>query len=340
MESIHGFACLILFLIYLNKPSTQQEVPIIKEDKLVVDKAVDKVATPLAINNQVQVASKEAIETITPLGVDSEAFKEIYRNFDLDSIDVINDDNRRQELVRLADAYPNELLLQMLAFTNCMNASLSECDSERFTVRMLKIDPNNAAARSFLASYFIKNDNYINALDELEKINPDNKFNTLFPESVEAVKNAVTNINQKSETLHKEKVKAIFEIAVVDSPFPQLFHKCTFQSLNNPQKERWQKACYRYASAMENSTTLLERSLAIALQKEILNITDSTIGLNEIIDREETLRQTMQDANHILDNDLIMQTSDYETWYQDFIKYGEIEAMRRLVERHKEITPK
>jgi len=91
---------------------------------------------------------------------------------------------------------------------------------------------------------------------------------------------------------------------------------------------------------MVNSSTVIEHISGISLQAEILNIQGNKIAVKEIIDNEKKYHELINLAAGILHEKVFMNNSLAELYISEITRYGEIEAMRRLVERHKEITPK
>lgn len=101
-----------------------------------------------------------------------------------------NQGKRLSEIIRLADAYPDNLLLQYLAATNCLRKQQLICDSNKFTQRLLIANPNSATAKSFLAAMNLKNEDSESVLAELSKIKATDTYSSFFYETTQSLEPA------------------------------------------------------------------------------------------------------------------------------------------------------
>jgi len=193
MESIHktkwkpltyflfGFACLLLFFIYLNKPKEiiSQGETIFAKESITETKPSTKEIVVLSDEKPLSTETvyKDSLPELNRIKIDPVIFKESFEAIYKKDIN---------ELIRLANAYPDEIILQYLVLNNCSYNNDTHCDLEQFSERLLLLEPNNTVSKSFLASSHIKKQDLISALDSLEKIHPSDSFNTYIPEFLDA----------------------------------------------------------------------------------------------------------------------------------------------------------
>jgi len=91
---------------------------------------------------------------------------------------------------------------------------------------------------------------------------------------------------------------------------------------------------------MKNSSSLIDKKIAVELQKDILATANRTDGLDDLLSIEFELNELQAVTNQIIGSNEAFLSKDGRIYMNDFKKYGELEAMRRLVDRHKDDTPK
>ena len=265
---------------------------------------------------------------------------------------------RVAELVRLADAYPKNELLQFLASANCIKLKTNPCDPKRFAERLLSINPKNVVGKELLISDSLNSKDYESALSILESIEGDESYNTYYSETFENVeyslhKDARLNKYSKKKLektlgykikpdlsqLSDESIQRLgvaidaIGIAAAQAINGDVTQACLKQGVANTQAERWRSACYKYGLALENSKTILGHSLGITIQARMQFLLGNQAAHEDLINIKNQIKDLNNLSGVIMTDESFFSSGEFEFYFSELKKYGEFEAMRRLIER-------
>ena len=271
---------------------------------------------------------------------------------------------RVAELVRLADAYPKNELLQFLASTNCIKLKTNPCDPKRFAERLLSINPKNVIGKELLISDSLNNKDYETALSILESIDGDETYSTYFTETIEIIEYALSKrppsnkyskkevekslgitLNNNQSPLSKDNLQNLgvlidaIGIAAAQAINGDVSQACFKEATTNPQAERWLKACNTYGLAVQNSKSSLGQTLGISIQARMQFLLGNQSAYEELNATKQGIGDLMSLATVILTDESFFNSGKSVRYFSDLKRYGELEAMQRLIKRETQTKP-
>ena len=266
---------------------------------------------------------------------------------------------RVSELVRLADINTNNELLQYLASVSCVRLKENPCDPKRFAQRLLAINPNNAIGKELLVTDSLLQNDFESALTILENIQQTDDYSSYFSEVAENVKRSLLDkpdfyenliqdiMNSPKFTdepmvknLSKERLKDLkvnshaIGVAAAQSINPKVSQACYAQVKSNSQKQRWLNACHDYGVSMQNSVQMIDHFMGAKLQLTMLELKGDAEAAWLVQKTIEEHRHIFEKSADISINGRFLLSEEFELYASELIEFGDIEAMKRLIERH------
>lgn len=272
------------------------------------------------------------------------------------ALEILDDKKMLSELIRLADIYTDNKLLQYLAAANCLNAKKENCDTSRFIDRLKSLDKNNAVINSLLIHEHLIDGNLDSALIEIQKISPDQTYESYFTDLLQslepAIKNTLTNkktsvidmfykmrndegalskmdMNQFEDLVTTVATQAMAEQSIHRNN--KVIDHCLSNNSDNSQETKWSSVCKNYSSVMLKSNSYDERISALNLQLHLLKNTPDSNGFSKYKQQETDLKNLRATTNELASVEFIL-SSNFSKFHRDTIKLGEIEAMKILIE--------
>lgn len=265
---------------------------------------------------------------------------------------------RIAELVRLADVYPENELLQFLASNSCIKLKSNPCDPKRFADRLLSINPKNIIGKELLISDSLNSKDYETALSILETIDNGDTYSIYFSETIETVESSLrtkpplnkysrwklekslgyptkSNLSQLSDgSLQKLGIQIdAIGVAAAQAINGDVIKTCSKEVTANVQAGRWINACNNYGQAMENSKSLLGQSIGLGIQARMQSLLGNHTASEELRIAKERISAIRNLATPIMTAESFFTSGETEKYFADLKKFGELEAMRRLIER-------
>ncbi len=259
-----------------------------------------------------------------------------------------NDEARRYEYICLADSYPDDELVQVIALNSC-DFTLG-CDYQRFAQRLLKINPKNGMAKAMLASFSIEQGDDPTALEILETISTQDDYPSYFNDFAKA---AYIEINT-SDLLEKfqhgypdfrkpEHNEYSFEVAMGISAAQiekfKTYAYCIKKIKEDKRDKRWNDACEKLGENKEKSESSMNIIFGLSLQKQSLESRPITSELEKKLEKINQKMEAVRNIPRINGQILNPENPDYETelalYKDDFFKYGELIATKNLALRYK-----
>ena len=264
---------------------------------------------------------------------------------------------RIAELVRLADVYTENELLQFLASNGCIKLKSEPCDPKRFAERLLSINPKNIIGKELLVSDSLNNKDYETALSILETIDNSDEYSSYFSETMEIVESSLS-ANPPSNKYSREALGK--SIGYPESNFSQMsdgslqilgiqidaigvaaaqaingdvIQTCSKEASENAQAKRWINACNNYGQAMQNSKSTFGQTVGLSIQARMQTLLGNHSATEELIIAKERIGNIMNLAIPIMTAESFFTSGETETYFADVKEYGEIEAMKRVIER-------
>lgn len=234
-------------------------------------------------------------------------------------------EQRSLELVTLAKSNPNDPLILLHALSSCSHKNYSHCDIQLLQQLLAKIDNNNSATKVFLMLDHINKEDPISALDALESIDSDDKYNDYFSEFASRLDAHYLSLNIANS--YDKLLTDIFSMPLNSKGLLT----CKSQIESSPQKERWQNACLKYAYTKMKSTTFVDRMIALSLATYVTAEIGPENEHNRLVHNQQQLQELLTEVNEIIVYLMTNKSEDYYIWVNDIKTHGEIAAAERLV---------
>jgi len=241
-----------------------------------------------------------------------------------------------KEIIRFADLYPDEAILQYLSIVNCTRKKFDYCTSERFSERLIKIDPSDAAAKSLLVAHYLKTDEPARALAELNTVKSTDAFKTYFPELTQALAKELKDHEEYKDNTKNELYIAAIGISAAQGIDTSLLKYCISKIESKTPNEIWLSSCKTYSKAMLNSKSMVDQSLSLALTKAYFKIKNQTKEYEITIREKEKMDKTIKAFGAVSLDDSFNTENNLADYFTSVRKLGEYRAMNNYLQNNKE----